>query len=40
MLMVLAATLICGASVLVSCFSNDDNPTPSEPTAVTIKSEG
>ena len=31
----LAATLICGASVLVSCFSNDDNPTPSEPMART-----
>ena len=27
----LAATLICGASVLVSCSSNDDNPTPNEP---------
>ena len=27
----LAATLICGASVLVSCSSNNDNPTPSEP---------
>ena len=31
MLMVLAATLICGASVFMSCSSNDDNPTPSEP---------
>jgi len=31
MIMVLAATLICGASVLVSCTTNIDNPTPSEP---------
>ena len=27
----LAAILICGASVFTSCSSNDDNPTPSEP---------
>lgn len=35
MFMVLAVTLICGASVLVSCSSNIDNPTPSEPMART-----
>ena len=29
----LAAILICGASVLVSCTTNIDNPTPSEPEA-------
>ncbi|MBR1755526.1 MAG: hypothetical protein IJ739_03285, partial [Bacteroidaceae bacterium] len=25
---VLAATLVCGASVMTSCSSNDDNPAP------------